>query len=70
MLAGNGLVKQLRTINLRSNCAMYLAVKALLVAYYPQGYGDDDEYIFDSEVAALDLRHDCELMTLDLADNK
>lgn len=69
MMGGNGAAKHLRYINLRNNAASFLAMKCLLLAFFPKVDADpefddylDDEYDIDMEenypsLTYLDVSH-------------
>lgn len=70
LLAGNELIRQIRMLKLQSNLISFAALKALLVAYFPQGHTADDNYFFDDSQSVADVDNSFDLMLLDLSNNK
>lgn len=70
LLAGNSLIRQIRMLKLQSNLIESLALKALLIAYFPEGHTEDDNYFFDDSQTVADIDCSFDLMLLDLSSNK
>ena len=70
LLAGNNLIRQIRMLKLQSNLMASASVKALLIAYFPEGHTEDDNYFFDESQSVADLDTGFDLMLLDLSNNK
>lgn len=84
LLAGNNLIRSLRVLNLENNQVAHLAVKALLVAYFPiADLEEGEDYRLEEEGGGghprdadddLDSvgapQEDIELMSLDLSHNR
>jgi hypothetical protein len=70
LLAGNNLIRQIRQLKLQSNLIASQAVKALLIAYFPDGHTSDDNYHFDDSQSVADVDNNFDLMLLDLSNNK
>jgi hypothetical protein len=70
LLAGNNLIRQIRQLKLQSNLMAATSVRALLVAYFPEGHTEDDNYFFDESQSVADVDNNFDLMLLDLSNNK
>jgi hypothetical protein len=70
LLAGNNLIRQIRMLKLQSNLMASVSVKAMLVAYFPEGHTADDNYHFDDSQSVADVDNSFDLMVLDLSNNK
>ena len=70
LLAGNNLIRQIRMLKLQSNLMASVSVKALLIAYFPEGHMADDTYFFDDSQSVAELDTGFDLMLLDLSNNQ
>jgi hypothetical protein len=70
LLAGNDLIGRIRMLKLQSNLIASAALKAMLIAYYPEGHTSDDNYAFDDSQSEVYTAHSSDLMLLDLSNNK
>lgn len=70
-LSESNLIRGIRTLKLQSNFICQLALKELLLAYYPQGRTETGEgYRFDEYQYVTDVDNDFELTYLDLSNNR
>lgn len=72
-LAANNLLRQLRIIDLHANQIKQLALRAMLIGYFPlegEDLEDDDDYNLPWDLTLKDLKNDMELMVLDVSLNQ
>mmetsp|Transcript_31069 Transcript_31069/g.52476 ORF Transcript_31069/g.52476 Transcript_31069/m.52476 type:complete len:1178 (+) Transcript_31069:63-3596(+) len=69
LLADNQLIRQLRTLNLQANFIKSLALKALVIAFFPEGHLPDGTYFFDDNLLVSEMDPNYELMSLDVSSN-
>ncbi|KAJ1437681.1 hypothetical protein B484DRAFT_228921 [Ochromonadaceae sp. CCMP2298] len=69
-LGADRLIRRVRSLKLASNLIKDLALKALLIAYFPNVHMADDSCRFDEYMLVSEMDPDIDLMVLDLSNNR